>query len=120
MTTIEPRTDTGRRVDANGAVEVLSAARTVLIVCHVFPDADTIGAGLALAQVLDRIGKDVQVSFAAPAMLPESLQTLPGGRLLVAPQEVYEDVDLLVTVDIPSVNRLGGCAGSPRGPRRCW
>lgn len=108
MTTIDPRTDTGRRVDADGAVEVLSAARTVLIVCHVFPDADTIGAGLALAQVLDRIGKDVQVSFAAPATLPESLQTLPGGRLLVSPQDVRPDVDLLVTVDIPSVNRLGG------------
>ena len=69
-----------------GAVAVLSAARTVLVVCHVFPDADTIGAGLALAQVLDRIGKDVEVSFAAPAALPDSLQTLPGGHLLVAPR----------------------------------
>ena len=108
MTTIDPRTDTGRRVDATGAVAVLSAARSVLIVCHVFPDADTIGAGLALAQVLERIGTPVQVSFAAPAALPDSLATLPGGHLLVPPDAVDTDIDLLVTVDIPAVNRLGG------------
>ena len=57
---------------------------------------------------LERIGKAVEVSFAAPAVLPDSLQTLPGGHLLVSPEAVNNDVDLLVTVDIPSVNRLGG------------
>lgn len=111
MTAIDPTAAagvTGARVDARGAVEVLSAADAVLVVCHVFPDADTIGAGLALAQVLERIGKDVQVSFAAPATLPDSLRTLPGGQLLVAPADVRRDVDLVVTVDIPSLNRLGG------------
>jgi phosphoesterase RecJ-like protein len=108
VTTIDPRTEIGRRVDAAGAIEALSAARTVLIVCHVFPDADTIGAGLALAQVLERMGKTVQVSFDAPAVLPESLQSLPGNHLLVAPDVVDGSVDLLVTVDIPAINRLGG------------
>ncbi len=65
------------------------------------PDADTIGAGLALALVLDHAGKDVQVSFAEPAELPESLQSLPGGHLLVAPDDLRRDADLVVTVDIP-------------------
>ena len=70
VTTINSKTEseaTARRVDAVGAAEVLSAAATVAVVCHVYPDADTIGAGLALALVLDRCGKAVQVSFAAPA-----------------------------------------------------
>ncbi len=110
MTAIEKKTDTvttGRRVGAEQAVEVLIAAQSVAVVCHVFPDADTIGAGLALAQVLERSGKAVAVSFAAPATLPESLRSLPGGHLLVAPDEVSTDTDLVVTVDIPSVNRLG-------------
>ena len=89
------------------AAELLSAADSVSVVCHVFPDADTIGAGLALALVLDAVGKDVEVSFAAPAELPESLQSLPGGHLLVAPEDLRRDADLVVTVDIPSVNRLG-------------
>lgn len=78
--------------------------------CHVFPDADTIGAGLALALVLERTGKEVEVSFAEPEKLPDSLHSLPGGHLLVAPDNLRRDADLLVTVDIPSVNRLGALA----------
>ncbi|WP_113964461.1 DHH family phosphoesterase [Mycobacterium shimoidei] len=110
VTTTNPATEpatSGRRVDAVGAAELLADAATIGVVCHVFPDADTIGAGLALALVLDQSGKSVQVSFAAPATLPESLQSLPGGRLLVNPEAMRRDVDLAVTVDIPSVNRLG-------------
>lgn len=110
MTIIDPTTDTAtvaRRVDARGAADVLEAAQSVGVVCHVFPDADTIGAGLALALVLERSGKSVQVSFAAPSVLPESLRTLPGGHLLVAPEDMPTDADLVVTVDIPGVNRLG-------------
>ncbi|MGH3562554.1 MAG: DHH family phosphoesterase [Mycobacterium sp.] len=106
MTTESPVV--GARVDAVGAAGLLSAAATVAVACHVHPDADTIGAGLALAVVLDQCGKAVQVSFAAPATLPQSLQSLPGGRLLVNPEDIRRDVDLVVTVDIPSVNRLGG------------
>src|SRR5262249_50278278 len=113
VTAIDPKTKpagapaAGARVDAAGAVELLSAADTIAVICHVHPDADTIGAGLALALVLDKSGKAVQVSFAAPATLPESLRSLPGCELLVGPNELRRDVDLVVTVDVPSVKRLG-------------
>lgn len=110
MTTTDSRTErglTGARVDALGAAELCAAARTIVVVCHVYPDADTIGAGLALAQVAAGAGKDVQVGFATPAELPESLHSLPGVDLLVAPEQLRRDADLIVTVDIPSVNRLG-------------
>ncbi|WP_343602573.1 bifunctional oligoribonuclease/PAP phosphatase NrnA [Mycobacterium sp.] len=118
MTTIDPRTepsDTARCVDAGAAAALLSGAGSVGVVCHVYPDADTIGAGLALALVLERAGKDVQVSFAAPATLPRSLQSLPGGHLLVDPAAMRRDADRVVTVDIPSVNRLGelSCLAGP-------
>jgi phosphoesterase RecJ-like protein len=79
-------------------------------VCHVYPDADTIGAGLALAIILEQSGKRVEVGFAEPSGLPESLQSLPGGHLLVAPDEMSGGSDLMVAVDIPSVNRLGALA----------
>jgi phosphoesterase RecJ-like protein len=114
VTAIDPKTElpgapvAGTRVDALGAVEVLSAAQTIAVICHVHPDADTIGAGLALGLVLDRCGKDVEVSFAVPATLPESLRSLPGCELLVNPDVLGRDVDLVVTVDVPSINRLGG------------
>ena len=111
VTAIDPTTDltevTAHRVDSHGAAELLEAADTVVVVCHVYPDADTIGAGLALAQVAAGAGKDVAVSFAAPDQLPESLRTLPGGHLLVAPERLRRDADLVVTVDIPTINRLG-------------
>jgi phosphoesterase RecJ-like protein len=115
VTTIEPKTElagmrrlAGARVDAVGAVKLLSAAGTVAVICHVHPDADTIGAGLALAAVLEKCDKRVQVSFATPAELPESLRSLPGCHLLVRPEALYRDIDLVVTVDVPSVHRLGG------------
>lgn len=114
MTTIDPKTElagasrVGARVDALGAVELLADAETIAVIAHVHPDADTIGAGLALALVLDKGGKQVEVSFAAPATLPESLASLPGCHLLVSPEAMSRDVDLVVTVDVPSLKRLGG------------
>lgn len=114
MTAIDPTTErvasAARRVDAGGAAALLGAAGSVVVICHVFPDADTIGAGLALALVLERRGTSVQVGFAAPESLPESLGSLPGGHLLAAPEDLRRDPDLVVTVDIPSVNRLGSLA----------
>ncbi|OBK58284.1 phosphoesterase [Mycobacterium colombiense] len=112
MTTTNTNTDldsprVGARVDAVGAVDLLSDADTVAVIAHVHPDADTIGAGLALGLVLDKCGKQVEVSFAEPARLPESLASLPGCRLLVSPDVMRRDVDLVVTVDVPSIKRLG-------------
>ncbi len=114
MTTTNTNTDLdgprlGARVDVAGAVDLLSDAASVAVIAHVHPDADTIGAGLALALVLvlDKCGKRVEVSFAEPARLPESLASLPGRWLLVGPDEMRRDVDLVVTVDVPSVKRLG-------------
>ena len=111
MTAIDtPEARIGTRVDAEGAAKALDAASTVSIICHVHPDADSVGAGLALALVLDREGVDVQVSFASPDRLPESLRSLPGCQFLVPPRDMRRDADLVVTVDAPSKTRLGALA----------
>ena len=113
MTPIEPTTEIarpGRRTDAAGAAAVLAAARSVTVLCHVQPDADTVGAALALGLVLARGGADVQVSFSAADTLPGSLRGLPGCELVVAAGKVRNDADLVVAVDTPSVNRLGELA----------
>ncbi len=111
MTVIEPTTDrAGRRVDASGAVEMLDAAGSVIILCHVQPDADTVGAALGLGLALVRNGTDVQVSFSAADTLPESLHSLPGCDLLVAAADLRHNTDLVVVVDASSANRLGELA----------
>ncbi|MGV1086980.1 MAG: DHH family phosphoesterase [Mycobacterium sp.] len=84
---------------------MLAAAGSVVILCHVQPDADTIGAALGLGLVLARAGTAVQVSFCDA--LPESLRSLPGCELVVAPETVRRDAELVVTVDVPSATRLG-------------
>ncbi len=120
VTTIEPTTTetarTGRRVDAAGAVELLAGSRSVVLLCHVQPDADTIGAALGLGLVLVRGGADAQVSFTSADTLPESLRGLPGCELVVAPADLRGDPDLVVTVDVPSIDRLGELAGLADGP----
>jgi phosphoesterase RecJ-like protein len=110
---IDSTTDVTRtvwRVDARGAAQELAGADSVVILCHVQPDADTVGAALALGLTLIREGADVQVSFPESNTLPESLRRLPGCELLVAASDVRRDADLIVTVDTPSVNRLGELA----------
>jgi phosphoesterase RecJ-like protein len=103
-------------VDAAGAAEMLAAARSIVVLCHVQPDADTGGAARGLGLVLVRGGTDVRVGFSAADTLPESLHGLPGCELLVAPAELRGGHDLVVTVDAPSVNRLGELADLADGP----
>ena len=82
MTTIDSTTEItrlGRRVDARGAADVLASAGSVSVICHVHPDADSVGAGLALALVLERDGTPVQVSFATPSTCRTRCACCPAG-----------------------------------------
>ncbi|WP_040797334.1 DHH family phosphoesterase [Nocardia higoensis] len=93
--------------ELRAAVAALDAAKTVAVVSHVQPDADTIGSGLALGLVLRRRGVDVRVSFADPVELPASMRTLPGVDLLVPPAQVPREADVVVAVDCASASRMG-------------
>ncbi|UYP20573.1 bifunctional oligoribonuclease/PAP phosphatase NrnA [Rhodococcus sp. Z13] len=105
-------------VDLQGAAALLDAAATVTVLCHVNPDADTLGSGLALGLVLERRGVAVQVAFGSPAAVPESMRSLPGGHLVVPAADVRRDADLVVTVDCGTAGRLGSLRdrldGAPR------
>ena len=119
MASTPPTAETDRpaaRTDAAGAVGILSRARSVVILCHVQPDADTVGAALALGLVLVRDGVRATVSFPGADALPESLRGLPGCELLVPAGELVADADLVVAVDVPSVTRLGELADLAAGP----
>ncbi|MFT4396346.1 DHH family phosphoesterase [Gordonia lacunae] len=83
----------------------LASATAVTICCHVRPDADTIGSGLALGLALDRRGVDVEVSYPGTEQLPASLAGLPGSKLLCSPAQVVGH-PLVVAVDAANLERL--------------
>ncbi|MEE2031031.1 DHH family phosphoesterase [Rhodococcus chondri] len=97
----------GASVGLQEAVALLEAANSATVLCHVQPDADTLGSGLALGLALERRGVSVQVAFGAPDAVPASMRSLPGQHLIADAESVRREVDLLVTVDCGTAGRLG-------------
>ena len=93
-------------VIAKAVGQVVENGGTATVLCHMRPDADTIGSGLALAVALDRLGVDVEVAYPGPEALPNALAHLPGSHLLVDADEVVGR-ELTISVDAASISRLG-------------
>jgi phosphoesterase RecJ-like protein len=89
------------------AAAVLGRAREVTLLAHVDPDADALGSALALGVALRRRGARVQVSFASPDRVPESLAPLDALGLLVPSAEVAAAPEVLVSCDAADRRRLG-------------
>lgn len=87
------------------------AARTgavVVLACHVAPDGDALGGMLALHLALrERGARSVPTWGEEPLRVPGHYEDLPGVEDLVAPGDLPEDIDLLVTLDAASEERLG-------------
>jgi phosphoesterase RecJ-like protein len=94
---------TGAVPDA--VVARIGAARRVLAVGHENPDADTIGASLAIARLIERAGGQASVVFADP--VPVLYRFLPDiGKARTDPDPAI-DYDLLVVSDCGSLDRIG-------------
>lgn len=92
-----------------GVVERLMSARRVLAVGHENPDADTIGATLAICRLVERGGATATAVFADP--VPPLYDFLPGiGRARTDPDPAV-DYDLLVASDCASLDRIGSVVG---------
>jgi bifunctional oligoribonuclease and PAP phosphatase NrnA len=89
------------------AAAVLDRAQEVTLLAHVDPDADALGSALALGIALRRRGAAVQVAFATPERMPESLAPLDVLGLVVAPSEVPAAPEVLVSCDAADPQRLG-------------
>ncbi|MEE3850613.1 bifunctional oligoribonuclease/PAP phosphatase NrnA [Gordonia sp. LSe1-13] len=94
---------------STAVARALTGVPAVTILCHVRPDADTIGSGLALGLALDRLGTEVEVAFPATVSLPTVLGDLPGSKLLVPAAEVVGHA-VVVSVDAASLGRLNELA----------
>ena len=86
-------------------VERLRAARNVLAVGHENPDADTLGASLAICRMVERTGGRAAAVFADP--VPPLYDFLPDvGRARTDPEPAV-DYDLLVVSDCGTLDRIG-------------
>ena len=90
----------------------IAAARRLLVLAHVAPDADSLGSALAMALAAREIepATHVVVSFGdEPFAVPRMLQSLPVSGLLASPAEAAAagPYDLVVTCDVSSKQRLG-------------
>ncbi len=93
----------------DGVVERLTAARRVLAVGHENPDADTLGATLAICRLVERGGAQATAVFADP--VPPLYDFLPDvGRARTDPDAAI-DYDLLVVSDCGSLDRIGAVRG---------
>lgn len=89
----------------DAVVEAILGAARITAICHENPDADTLGAALALRLVAERLGKRAEVVAADP--IPPPLRHLPGAAdVRTSPQL---EPDLVVVVDGP-LGRTGSVA----------
>lgn len=89
--------------------EQLNRSRCAGIICHVRPDGDALGSGLALATALKNAGK--QAYMMCEDAIPERLKIFPGMEVATQlPAEVK--FDLLISVDCADITRLGIFAGA--------
>jgi phosphoesterase RecJ-like protein len=89
-------------------VELVRRHRSFLLTTHVRPDGDGLGSGLALADVLQRQGKEVRLVIASS--LPPRYDFLaPPGRIefFSAPGAAWRSLEGIVVLDTGTWNQLG-------------
>lgn len=86
-------------------VSQLNSAMAVGVICHVRPDGDALGSGLALVLALKNAGKDAYMLCEEPA--PERLKIFPALSEVSTSLPAGVDFDLLVSVDCADLTRLG-------------
>ena len=76
--------------------QLISDAKTVLVVCHKSPDGDAIGSSLGWAEFLRSHGKDVTV--VVPDQYPDFLMWLPNTEKIVRYDKHQEKCDMLFKI----------------------
>ncbi len=94
-------------------VEIVGSHRRFLLTTHIRPDGDALGCELALAAILEALGKDVRVCNAFA--VPPNLQFLdPLGKLRQLGVDVLaeqlDDPEVLIILDTTAWDQLGAMA----------
>jgi phosphoesterase RecJ-like protein len=81
-------------------------AQRVTTICHENPDADTLGAAMAIAGAMERLGKEAEVVSGDP--VPPFLAFLPGVERVRRTPEL--EADVAVVLDAGDLARIGSVA----------
>jgi bifunctional oligoribonuclease and PAP phosphatase NrnA len=93
-------------VSAADVVAAIRGARRITAICHENPDADTLGAGIAIRIIAERLGKPGEVVSGDPP--PPLLSFLP--RIGEVRRTPGLEPDLAVVVDSGDLARIGSVA----------
>lgn len=104
---------------------MLDEAQRVVTVCHMGPDGDAVGSSLALAHVLDRLGKDVRciIPDATSSLLmrlPEAKEMVDACRHPDFARTLLRDADLIFCLDFNDparVDRLKDALLAAKAPK---
>ncbi len=84
-------------------IDRIRKAETILIVCHIRPDGDCLGAGFSLKKVAENLGK--KVDFVSDSDKPRQYAFIDGYETLN--EKCYDKYDLGIAVDCGDDARLG-------------
>ncbi len=90
--------------------QMILGADRILVLCHVSPDGDAIGALLAMGHILRALGKRVTLACADP--VPKEYRYMPGADDIV--QRPEGEFDLVVSLDSSDLPRLGDAYDATR------
>jgi bifunctional oligoribonuclease and PAP phosphatase NrnA len=97
--------------------ELFSTSENILIICHINPDGDSVGAQLALYHYFKAIGKNV--TLLAPNNIQEFLKWMDGAELINIfirdrrkGRMLIEQADLIIMLDFNQADRLGEAESS--------
>ncbi|MBC7340655.1 MAG: bifunctional oligoribonuclease/PAP phosphatase NrnA [Firmicutes bacterium] len=91
---------------AAGVARVLASGRRFLLPLHLSPDGDSAGSVLALALLIERLGKEAVVSYERDP-LPPLYAFLPGSDRVVALERVRGDFSAALFLDMTDPGRAG-------------
>ena len=97
----------GMKRNPEEVAEAIRKAQTIAVVSHVNPDGDTVGCATAMRLGLLALGKDV--TLYCDGKIPDMLSFLPGADTFRYPGENEGPFDLMLSVDVSDVKRLGAC-----------
>lgn len=95
--------------ESKAILQSIKQAKRILINCHEHPDADSVGGALAMAMVLKKMGKEVDII--CPEAISEELKFLPGSKLIIQTDFSkinYSRYDLFLVLDTSSWDRVCG------------